>query len=65
MLEYTLAPNKFVPFQTEEAICGMKWLVNSKKINPNKIAVLGHSAGGHLALAFLQSIAKNYPKLTP
>lgn len=51
-INYRLAPNVIHPLQIEDCAMAFKWVLNNIKVyggNPNKIAVIGHSAGAHLA----------------
>jgi acetyl esterase/lipase len=54
-LEYSLAPEAKFPTQVQQAVAGYKYLVD-QNIDANKIAVLGDSAGGHLALCLIASL---------
>ncbi|KAJ6009425.1 alpha/beta-hydrolase [Penicillium canescens] len=53
-LEYSLAPEAKFPTQAEQAVAGYKYLLD-QNIDASKIAVLGDSAGGHLALCLMIS----------
>jgi acetyl esterase/lipase len=53
-LEYSLAPEAKFPTQVEQAVAGYKYLLD-QTIDASKIAVLGDSAGGHLALCLMIS----------
>ena len=55
-LEYSLAPETKFPAQVEEVVAGYKYLLDDQKIDASKIAVLGNSAGGHLALCLIASL---------
>ncbi len=51
-INYRLAPNVVHPLQIEDCALAFKWVLNNIKDfggNPNEIAVIGHSAGAHLA----------------
>jgi acetyl esterase/lipase len=50
--DYRLAPRHRFPAQVHDAKCAVRWLkANAARYNidPDRIAVLGYSAGGHLA----------------
>jgi len=50
---YRKVPKALFPAPVEDAKCAVRWMrANAKKYNvdPNKIAVLGGSAGGHLSM---------------
>tara|TARA_R110002060_G_scaffold74706_4_gene84093 strand:+ start:799 stop:1785 length:987 start_codon:yes stop_codon:yes gene_type:complete len=55
-LRYSYAPEEKYPKQLEQAIEGYRYLLHDEAISPNKIGVLGDSAGGHLALCLLTSL---------
>lgn len=50
---YTLTPEGRLPQQIGEVISAYKWLVQDLGVLPSRIALIGESAGGHLALSFL------------
>ncbi|KAH9217316.1 Alpha/Beta hydrolase protein [Leptodontidium sp. 2 PMI_412] len=54
-LEYSLAPETKFPTQVEQAVAGYTYLLD-QNIDASKIAVLGDSAGGHLALCLIASL---------
>ncbi|KAL2827340.1 Alpha/Beta hydrolase protein [Aspergillus cavernicola] len=54
-LEYSLAPEAKFPTQVQQAVAGYKYLLD-QNIDACKIAVLGDSAGGHLALCLIASL---------
>ncbi|KAJ5807586.1 alpha/beta hydrolase fold protein [Penicillium robsamsonii] len=54
-LQYSLAPEAKFPTQLEQAVAGYKYLLD-QNIDVSKIAVLGDSAGGHLALCLMTSL---------
>jgi acetyl esterase/lipase len=48
---YRLAPNVIHPIQIEDCAMAFKWVLDNIKEyggNPNKIAIIGHSAGAHI-----------------
>jgi acetyl esterase/lipase len=47
-----LAPEAKFPTQVQQAVAGYKYLLD-QNIDARKIAVLGDSAGGHLALCLI------------
>lgn len=56
-LEYSLAPEAKFPTQVEQAVAGYKYLLD-QNIDASNIAVLGDSAGGHLAICLVASLQK-------
>jgi len=51
-INHRLAPNVIHPAQIEDCAMAFKWVLDNIHDyggNPNKIAVIGHSSGGHLA----------------
>ncbi len=51
--DYSLAPEKPFPAALEDVITIYRWLIEHKKIKPDKVIIAGDSAGGGLALAVL------------
>ncbi|MDX2033232.1 MAG: alpha/beta hydrolase [Blastocatellia bacterium] len=52
-VEYRLARVSLAPAAVEDCRCALKWVVRNAKeynIDPNRLVVTGHSAGGHLSL---------------
>jgi len=49
----SLAPEKTLPTQTDEAVLAYRWLVGTQKISPKRIVLLGDSAGGGLIMLSL------------
>jgi acetyl esterase/lipase len=52
-VSYRLARVSEAPAAVEDCRCALKWVVNNAKeygLDPNRIVVMGYSAGGHLAL---------------
>jgi len=52
-ISYRLAPKALFPAAVEDVKCAVRWLrahAGEYHIDPNKIAVIGGSAGGHLAM---------------
>jgi acetyl esterase/lipase len=52
-VEYRLSPQATAPAAVEDVRCALIYLINNSKklhIDPNKIVLMGASAGGHLAL---------------
>lgn len=52
-VSYRLAEAALAPAAVVDAVCALRWVVRSaaeRGLDPNRIVVSGHSAGGHLAL---------------
>lgn len=52
-LSYRLVKQAVFPAAVQDVSCGVKWIKNHAEefgINPNKVVLIGGSAGGHLAL---------------
>lgn len=52
-VEYRMASVSKAPGAVEDCRCALRWVVRNAKeyhIDPNKLVVTGHSAGGHLSL---------------
>jgi acetyl esterase/lipase len=52
-VEYRMASASKAPAAVEDCRCALKWIVRNAKdyhIDPGRLVVTGHSAGGHLAL---------------
>ena len=52
-VEYRLARHAPAPAAVEDSRCALRWLVlhaGEYSLDPNRIVLIGHSAGGHLAL---------------
>ena len=52
-VEYRMASASKAPAAVEDCRCALHWIVRNAKeyhIDPNRLVVTGHSAGGHLAL---------------
>jgi acetyl esterase/lipase len=52
-VEYRLASASQAPAAVEDCRCALRWIVRNAKeyhIDPSKLVVTGHSAGGHLSL---------------
>lgn len=52
-VQYRLARISLAPAAVEDCRCALRWVINNAKtynIDPGKIVVTGHSAGGHLSL---------------
>lgn len=69
-VEYRLAQVAPAPAAVEDCICAVKYVTeNAKKyrIDTNRIIIMGHSAGGHLALmtAFAPSLGRACPGEMP
>jgi acetyl esterase/lipase len=53
-VEYRMASASKAPGAVEDCRCALKWIVRNAKdyhIDPARLVVTGHSAGGHLSLA--------------
>ncbi|KAL8792339.1 MAG: hypothetical protein Q9195_005042 [Heterodermia aff. obscurata] len=59
-LDYSLAPEHVFPTQLNETAAAYKYLINEEHVPPEKILIAGDSAGGHLALSFLVSLANEH-----
>ena len=53
VIDYRLAPEHPFPAAVEDAVNCYKWLIESEKVNPNRIVIAGDSAGGGLTLVTL------------
>jgi acetyl esterase/lipase len=52
-VEYRMASVSKAPAAVEDCRCALRWIIRNAKeyhIDPNRLVVTGHSAGGHLAL---------------
>jgi acetyl esterase/lipase len=52
-VEYRMASTSKAPAAVEDCRCALRWIVRNAKeyhIDPSRLVVTGHSAGGHLAL---------------
>lgn len=56
-LDYTVAPEKTLPHQQHQAVAAYRHLLEVEGVHASKIIVAGESAGGHLALSFLMTLA--------
>ncbi|KAJ5052202.1 uncharacterized protein L3040_001961 [Drepanopeziza brunnea f. sp. 'multigermtubi'] len=52
-LQYSYAPEQVWPTQLHQAVAGYRYLLQQQEIPAARVAVLGESAGGHLALSML------------
>lgn len=52
-LKYRLAPENKFPAALEDVFAAYKWLIETQKVSPSKIALGGDSAGGGLVLSLL------------
>ncbi|KAL4946539.1 hypothetical protein BDV06DRAFT_218258 [Aspergillus oleicola] len=52
-LDYTLAPRAAFPKQRDEIVAVWDWLVRDLGVRPEKIVLMGDSAGGHLVLSLM------------
>ncbi|KAF1933364.1 alpha/beta-hydrolase [Didymella exigua CBS 183.55] len=50
---YSLSPEAHFPQQINEVASAYHWLVRDLGVTPSRVALMGESAGGHLALSFL------------
>jgi monoterpene epsilon-lactone hydrolase len=62
-IDYRLAPEYPYPAALEDAIKAYNWLVEEKKVSPNKIVIVGVSAGGGLTIATLLKLRELKRKL--
>jgi acetyl esterase/lipase len=52
-VEYRLARISLAPAAVEDCRCALRWVIRNAKehnLDPNRLVVTGHSAGGHLSL---------------
>jgi epsilon-lactone hydrolase len=54
--EYRLAPEHPFPAAVEDAVAAYRWLIEARRIAPDRIALAGDSAGGGLTAAALIAI---------
>ena len=52
-IDYRVAPVHKYPAALEDAVSAYIWLINEQEYNPDKIMIVGDSAGGGLSLALL------------
>ncbi|KAI5236747.1 alpha/beta-hydrolase [Aureobasidium subglaciale] len=57
-LDYSLAPEAKFPIQLEQTKAAYNYFTEKLNVSAEKIAVLGDSAGAHLALCFLDSLTE-------
>lgn len=65
-INYRLLPDGVFPANAQDAICALAWLrANAVElgVDPDRIAVMGYSAGAHLA--GLVGLASDHPELQP
>lgn len=55
-LQYTRAPEATFPVQFDQCIEAYQYMLDELKVHPSRVVVMGESAGGHLALAFLHQL---------
>lgn len=52
-VEYRMANVSLAPAAVEDCRCALRWVIQNAKdygIDPNRLVLMGHSAGGHLSL---------------
>lgn len=59
-LDYSLAPEHVFPTQLKETAAAYEYLISEEHVPPERIFIAGDSAGGHLALSFLVSLANEH-----
>ncbi|MGL5434017.1 MAG: alpha/beta hydrolase [Lachnospiraceae bacterium] len=52
-IDYRVAPEHPFPAAVEDAVTAYRWLTEEKNYDPNKIVIVGDSAGGGLTLALV------------
>lgn len=57
-LDYTLVMNGSFPKQIWECFAGYEYLIGEVGVGAERVCLMGESAGGHLALAFLVTLAR-------
>lgn len=65
-INYRLIPKGLFPRNVQDCICSLAWVrANAERyrIDPDRIAVMGYSAGAHLAS--LVGVASDHPELAP
>ena len=65
-INYRLLPDGVFPRNAQDAICALAYLrghADELRLDPDRIAVMGYSAGAHLA--GLVGLAADHPELTP
>jgi acetyl esterase/lipase len=64
-LDYSLTPEAGFPTQVGQVAAMYKYLVEEMGVDYRKVAIMGDSAGGHLALSFLAHLHSPTPLLSP
>src|SRR5690606_38877290 len=65
-INYRLIPKGLFPRNVQDCICSLAWVranAGKYRIDPDRIAVMGYSAGAHLAS--LVGVASHHPELAP
>jgi len=67
LVDYTLAPERVLPWQLDEVTAVYKWMLHSQKIDARRISIAGDSAGGGLTLSTILAILqeKDLTSLAP
>lgn len=58
-LDYSLAPEATFPTPINQAVCGYRYLIEEEEVLPSNLAIMGDSAGGHLALCLASMLQKH------
>ncbi|POS69018.1 alpha/beta hydrolase fold protein [Diaporthe helianthi] len=64
-LTYTLSPGATYPTQLKQAALALNYLLVDEHRDPSSILLGGDSAGGNLAAALLEHIARPHPQVQP
>lgn len=63
LLEYSLTPGAQYPTQLQQAVSAVRYLLQTRGLDPSQIVVGGDSAGGHLALTLIAHLLRENPKV--
>ncbi|OAA57631.1 Alpha/beta hydrolase fold-3 [Niveomyces insectorum RCEF 264] len=67
VLQYALASEtaNHYPRQLQQAVSLLEYVLNSEKLPPSAVTLVGDSAGGHLAISLLLHLAHPKPQVPP